>query len=204
MVQLDRILNEDNKLTLFFHENKSMVILDKILEYISSLNYKYSYIIFGNSSNDFDMSFYSENYPELTSQECGAIKLKDEDRNNILLIYDVLNNFRTAKLYINNEPNMINNFNFDIWQNKADKLYNGYAISDMLYEYLTISKDPTIPDWCLENMGISSISLEQEKILAQKKESNKKKMMIGKIAILICLIIAFFLLYKTICNLLEY
>lgn len=204
MEQLDRIIDEDNKLTLFFHETKGMIILDKILKYILSLNYKYSYIVFGYSSNEFDMSFYSENYPELVTLECGAIRLKDEDRSNILLIYDVLNNYSTASLYINNEPDMLDNFNFDTWLSNSNDLKYGYAISDMVYEYLTVRKAPYIKDWSLESMGISSVSLEQQNLLALKKESKEKRSLIGKFAIIICIAIAFLLLYKTIANLLRY
>jgi hypothetical protein len=153
MEKLERLIDYGNKLTLVFDEARGTIILDNIIHYMLSSGLKYSYIVFGYNEWSFDLSNYYISYPELKFNNHGIIQLKEKERTDISFLYKVLNNYEMAALYINDYKNLDQALDFTKWRKSYD-IYGGYAILDMLFDYITIDKDSYLPDWNFSKLGI--------------------------------------------------
>lgn len=137
-----------NKLTITFQKEKEVMILEKILLYMSSFDFKYTYIVFGYNDWNFDLSCYYDDYEKLKSSDYGIIRLKEKDRLNTQFIYELLNNYQTCSMYITNNVTLAKNLDFLEWK-KNDMIPEGFAINDMLFDYMIIEKSDYLPDWKL-------------------------------------------------------
>lgn len=154
-LQIKRILDGGNTLTIFFEESKSLLVLENVLTFMLSSDFKYSYIVFGYNEWNFDLSPYFVNYSKLQNENNGIIKLKNEDRKNLQFIYEMLNNYQMVALYINNYEDMVDKFDFGKWRNSYGRANSGYCILEMSFNYIVIDKDADLPDWDLQKLKFS-------------------------------------------------
>jgi hypothetical protein len=140
-----------NLLALDFEEKDGMEILGKVLKYIHNFDLSYYYLIFGDFMGGYDLESYKEKYSLLGSEE-GVIKLNDEDIENTRLIYNVLNSYHSADLYINNDADFISDLTNEAWR-KPLYLKSGFSV-DMLVDYINFIRTDDVPEWDLKLLNI--------------------------------------------------
>ena len=134
-----------NWLTLIFYDECGKDVLKKVLQHAKYANKLYYYVIFGDSLHTTDLSPYFKHYPEL-DMDYGMFQLRMQDLNNVDLIYDILNQYHSCNLYINQDPDFMQRNSGKIWRD-APIVTGGYSI-DMLADYIQIVQmSDDLPAW---------------------------------------------------------
>lgn len=144
----------DNTIGVKFLQEEKIIYLEKILNYVHYTDPLYYYLFFGYGDGNVEMDEYFKKYPQLLEDK-GFIRLADKDVKDTNLIFNLLFEYQTASLYINEFSDLDKRCDFKIIRdNWGRSLFCGYVILEVQDNYMVIKKDLEMPDWDLDKMGI--------------------------------------------------
>ena len=146
----------ENLLGVHFPENERRECVGNILKFLQyKKGYLCYYLFFDSGYGNIDIFKYANDYPVLLNDK-GFVQLKKEDVTNIDLVIDLLYEYHSASLYINEYPDLDKKYDYEAMRG-GNSLFEGYVIRELESDYVVITRDDEVPPWDLDKMGLSGM-----------------------------------------------